>query len=69
MTHAEARELLDTHAAGWADAAAPVLEIKRSTNPRHRVACLAALHFLNHHPEPPPKPKRKPKAKATKSEG
>jgi len=65
MTHAEARELLATHAPGSADAAS----IKRHTDPRHRVACLAALHFLDQHPEPPPTPKRKAKAKATTKEG
>ena len=63
MTHKEAAALLDAHLPGWAELEHPGHAIKRQVDPRHRLACTRAHHFLSTTP-PKPTPKAKAKAKA-----
>ena len=65
MTHKDARALLDLHLAGWADLAERHLAIKTAVDPKHRLDCIAAFHFLISNPEPT---KRASKKTAKKKE-
>tara|TARA_R110000824_G_scaffold66827_5_gene173155 strand:+ start:2720 stop:2947 length:228 start_codon:yes stop_codon:yes gene_type:complete len=75
MDKKTAKEILDTHAPGWAKAQFPAIHIKTTADPKHRQACHKAL--AAHGPVKADKiAKAKPKAKAkatpkttTKKEG